>query len=203
MKIQTRGSTTGLIPARAGTTRIAGRYRPAGRAHPRSRGDHEGGLKWLRTGAGSSPLARGPRRCRRHLHATAGLIPARAGTTILSPRASAEIGAHPRSRGDHARRVLVRLLVQGSSPLARGPLFARGRSGRRSGLIPARAGTTFSARFSSFASRAHPRSRGDHGRAGKTPDTPPGSSPLARGPPANKRLVIAPDGLIPARAGTT
>ena len=50
---------------------------------------------------------------------------------------------------------------------------------------------------------AHPRSRGEHqaGRLGNTLDL--GSSPLARGTPADKRLEIAAYGLIPARAGNT
>ena len=49
----------GLIPARAGNTRPAGRYRPAIRAHPRSRGEHPTSQIAIPRSPGSSPLARG------------------------------------------------------------------------------------------------------------------------------------------------
>ena len=132
----------GLIPARAGTTdsqRSGGR---GVRAHPRSRGDHamssRHGTGWL----GSSPLARGP-----HLHTTAaileaGLIPARAGTTARRDAWRGTHRAHPRSRGDHQAQGQRGNCCGGSSPLARGPPGGRSAANRRSGLIPARAGTT-------------------------------------------------------------
>ena len=116
-----------LIPARAGN--MPGQFFRVGRlaAHPRSRGDHVSMNSPCGVSVGSSPLARGPHAAvvgqlqqggssplargplalgeavaRRH-----GLIPARAGTTFLVRRRSISGGAHPRSRGDHQRGVLV------------------------------------------------------------------------------------------------
>ena len=92
---------SGLIPARAGTTRLRYRWYLPGRAHPRSRGDHSSELNRLSAVTGSSPLARGPPFGKVKHYTPPGLIPARAGTTtspIFSPPLD---GAHPRSRGDH------------------------------------------------------------------------------------------------------
>ena len=91
----------------------------------------------------------------------------------------------------------------GSSPLTRGAREdTAARAGLR-GLIPAHAGSTPRLRFSSFVTKAHPRSRGEHAvdpldRAHKR-----GSSPLTRGAPANTILTVAAVGLIPAHAGST
>ena len=52
-------------------------------------------------------------------------------------------------------------------------------------------------------SRAHPRSRGDHGAFFSLILFVAGSSPLARGPPVHGWQVNVAGGLIPARAGTT
>ena len=50
----------------------------------------------------------------------AGLIPARAGSTIFSAKSYAPPGAHPRSRGEHGLVYEPHHLKKGSSPLARG-----------------------------------------------------------------------------------
>ena len=92
---------------------------------------------------------------------------------------------------------------QGSSPLARGPPASFCISGVWGGLIPARAGTTRRPASSPSTSRAHPRSRGDHFVSASKTGLIPGSSPLARGPRADRALAQSADGLIPARAGTT
>ena len=193
----------GLIPARAGTTRAdTGSVFPA-RAHPRSRGDHSYEKLFAPARQGSSPLARGP------LHDVlsppngVGLIPARAGTTLLPFPCEAGGGAHPRSRGDHIRAKKVRPADSGSSPLARGPQRRMGKRKHGRGLIPARAGTTVPCQGTTETRRAHPRSRGDHLIMRIAGRWERGSSPLARGP---RRVIFSPladVGLIPARAGTT
>ena len=152
---------------------------------------------------GSSPLARGPRDKFRDATGTFGLIPARAGTTRERLGTRPPKRAHPRSRGDHSSPLIRTDLPEGSSPLARGP-HPRGRNSHGgTGLIPARAGTTEKIVKSGTATRAHPRSRGDHVSLEPHQSAEAGSSPLARGPP--DYLVPGPDyrGLIPARAGTT
>ena len=94
-------------------------------------------------------------------------------------------------------------MFEGSSPLARGLHFYSLILAADTGIIPARAGSTYSPAPSGCAARDHPRSRGVYfaafaGRAGLS-----GSSPLARGllrrsPGADDRA-----GIIPARAGST
>ena len=91
----------------------------------------------------------------------------------------------------------------GSSPLARGPLIAVSPLVMSTGLIPARAGTTCLTRVKRKARWAHPRSRGDHYLANHPGTGEKGSSPLARGPPAELERDRRRVGLIPARAGTT
>ena len=77
-----------IIPARAGFTWSSSASPPVPADHPRSRGVYRTSLVPSDVELGSSPLARG-------LHAdgavqrqSAGIIPARAGFTTLSPRAS-------------------------------------------------------------------------------------------------------------------
>ena len=91
----------------------------------------------------------------------------------------------------------------GSSPLARGTRPFTPDTQVCTGLIPARAGNTFSSLSSRESLRAHPRSRGEHVWGKVSGPFPLGSSPLARG----TRFSDAPEalgaGLIPARAGNT
>ena len=71
------------------------------------------------------------------------------------------------------------------------------------GLIPARAGRTSASRTASQRARAHPRSRGADIAIALIGLVMKGSSPLARGGPADVRVCRAGPGLIPARAGRT
>ena len=91
----------------------------------------------------------------------------------------------------------------GSSPLARGTQEQPQLLHRRTGLIPARAGNTTCTASRIPTRGAHPRSRGEHRARRSFALRSWGSSPLARGTPANKWLVVASHGLIPARAGNT
>ena len=111
----------GLIPARAGTTRLVPPRKSQEGAHPRSRGDHANAPSASKVSPGSSPLARGPRQENIQNPRDDGLIPARAGTTNLLMPVSPGFWAHPRSRGDHAAQQGANDAPPGSSPLARGP----------------------------------------------------------------------------------
>ena len=91
----------GLIPAHAGKTDQAENHNSQHGAHPRSRGENWCPEDVDDSGLGSSPLTRGkPWRIFR-LVRRAGLIPAHAGKTSISPRASTHRSAHPRSRGEN------------------------------------------------------------------------------------------------------
>ncbi len=156
------GRTVGLIPARAGSTVRDGCSLVAGRAHPRSRGEHNPWIaRRLRT-IGSSPLARGARAGGSSSLASRRLIPARAGSTPAIHACAATSTAHPRSRGEHTATEVGPHPAEGSSPLARGaravPVLPRV-AGR---LIPARAGSTRRRSRATAARTAHPRSRGEH-----------------------------------------
>ena len=172
-------------------------------AHPRSRGENDRDVFPGDQAVGSSPLARAKRLPRSWSTCARRLIPARAGKTAPSSPSSPSRGAHPRSRGENCSSSVQRWFVTGSSPLARGKLdpevagffsagsspLARGKLACRSPshllprLIPARAGKTSSARWST-------------GRW-------PGSSPLARGKQARPGGQGKHCRLIPARAGKT
>ena len=132
----------GLIPARAGTTQRPRRPSAWPRAHPRSRGDHYDAENGTKSFAGSSPLARGPRKWCLACFTCPGLIPARAGTTRAASPPRLMKRAHPRSRGDHEPVCAGFHGLPGSSPLARGPHDQACQVRNVRGLIPARAGTT-------------------------------------------------------------
>ena len=180
LETASRGDTR-LIPARAGNT-APGPAGPAVRsAHPRSRGEHGTGSDFTVTASGSSPLARGTPRQAPTAPAPQRLIPARAGNTgQLQPHISSS-SAHPRSRGEHSSWVVVWGSMYGSSPLARGTHIKRASQVIKVRLIPARAGNTSPRPHSGRPRAAHPRSRGEHVTAERTPSRAAGSSPLARG----------------------
>ena len=81
-------SKPGLIPAHAGKTTACPAARPAGRAHPRSRGENIPGRTGDDSGPGSSPLTRGKPLDGRCLQRLLGLIPAHAGKTSHDFRCS-------------------------------------------------------------------------------------------------------------------
>ena len=92
---------SGLIPARAGNTLHRGCPNSRTWAHPRSRGEHgfrDDGKPHVE---GSSPLARGTPPERTFNFSLTGLIPARAGNTERFMERCHDVGAHPRSRGEH------------------------------------------------------------------------------------------------------
>ena len=99
--------------------------------------------------------------------------------------------------GEIIRRAL------GSSPLARGPLPSQSRMRPKSGIIPARAGSTWQAAGPRARAQDHPRSRGVHSPPRYKKETGLGSSPLARGPPACNLESEIEHRIIPARAGST
>ena len=192
-----------LIPARAGNTLGAGSIPCAGSAHPRSRGEHGGGVGFELLLRGSSPLARGTRLERRGGCAGLRLIPARAGNTRYWLDYRRSCPAHPRSRGEHHDYPSYTASATGSSPLARGtppcwqPVWQAGR------LIPARAGNTLKRVSTNMSMKAHPRSRGEHIRLSTGITSSSGSSPLARGTQSSFTCHVFALRLIPARAGNT
>ena len=91
----------------------------------------------------------------------------------------------------------------GLIPARAGTPIAQRHRGEISGLIPTRAGNTSPTPADSTRRRAHPRSRGEHICLSISARARLGSSPLAQGTllPGGQRFQ--PGGLIPARAGNT
>ena len=117
-----RPASPGIIPARAGFTRLSRVTVSASWDHPRSRGVYLHDELHRRILQGSSPLARGLRGRDRPDRTHRGIIPARAGFTTLI-------------RADDPD-------YEGSSPLARGLPRRWRRGSMRPRIIPARAGFT-------------------------------------------------------------
>ena len=150
----------GIIPARAGFTYFSAKDATADADHPRSRGVYCTSQKPSCDTTGSSPLARGLR----HLYPLevpdVGIIPARAGFTTAERASRRPPPDHPRSRGVYRTRRRRMLKKLGSSPLARGLLEPNENGDIPSGIIPARAGFTFTRTYSASSLADHPRSRG-------------------------------------------
>ena len=153
---------SGLIPAHAGSTSLC--YYPAFscRAHPRSRGEHVGGLHPLVRGVGSSPLTRGAPSGVFQFLMGVRLIPAHAGSTHLIPDRLHARGAHPRSRGEHRMDPVTNMTAARLIPAHAGSTGCWRFVVDGGGLIPAHAGSTLPARLACPGRRAHPRSRGEH-----------------------------------------
>ena len=131
-----------IIPARAGFTCRQNTSGVQIKDHPRSRGVYRLRYVIISVMVGSSPLARGLPVTRIHLNVIGGIIPARAGFTLLTLRSILSRRDHPRSRGVYIANERLQVCESGSSPLARGLPLPRSVGRRPSRIIPARAGFT-------------------------------------------------------------
>ncbi len=156
------------------------------RAHPRSRGEHTTTRFDALKPRGSSPLTRGALVPPPVVGRPSRLIPAHAGSTVGVHVEHVVEGAHPRSRGEHLRRLQPPPEVKGSSPLTRGAHLTIFPCRLIGGLIPAHAGSTGSVPASATKWWAHPRSRGEHANEKQIALYEQGSSPLTRGAPGPK-----------------
>ena len=150
----------GIIPARAGFTTSRATARAPGADHPRSRGVYARAKLTATEFDGSSPLARGLQALTGWGEGHEGIIPARAGFTLLLTFPLIDHEDHPRSRGVYYDPHLYIQGGQGSSPLARGLRHAPDQDRGDCRIIPARAGFTWSRPPRSHSPRDHPRSRG-------------------------------------------
>ena len=153
---------TPIIPACAGST-LGCWTAPCCRGdHPRLRGEHRTVAIVSARCSGSSPLARGALGESLSHIASAGIIPACAGSTQGCPVRSRQRGDHPRLRGEHTGPPPPPGTSPGSSPLARGARVAEVAEALRHGIIPACAGSTTRARSQTPPPWDHPRLRGEH-----------------------------------------
>ena len=194
---------SGIIPARAGFTPSGPCLRSWTRDHPRSRGVYTVRTLSPLLDAGSSPLARGLRHDQLRGRNVTGIIPARAGFTVLRPPRLRGPSDHPRSRGVYPGRRPSPSATRGSSPLARGLLVGRNVPVQHDGIIPARAGFTRGRSDVRPDGGDHPRSRGVYPLSLHAHPADQGSSPLARGLRRHGRTARLRFRIIPARAGFT
>ena len=151
-----------IIPAYAGSTPRAFQPISSSWDHPRIRGEHpvvrvaEGAL------VGSSPHTRGARSPCSSTCGQPRIIPAYAGSTHISRSRRSPTTDHPRIRGEHRSVRPCCRRCRGSSPHTRGAPPSPERPGRRRGIIPAYAGSTFIDGKLYFTVGDHPRIRGEH-----------------------------------------
>ena len=137
-----RRELSGIIPARAGFTKLEIPVTKSRPDHPRTRGVYVQVLFTLVCVRGSSPHARGLPLVADIGGVGGGIIPARAGFTRMHSRVGHGLWDHPRTRGVYSTgRLALRRLI-GSSPHARGLLHNLAFDGSFIGIIPARAGFT-------------------------------------------------------------
>ncbi len=193
----------GIIPARAGSTRLCSWPTTALRDHPRSRGVDKAPAAYRIACGGSSPLARGrPNRGILPILGI-GIIPARAGSTTCLLASLLRDGDHPRSRGVDGPAVGHRGDAGGSSPLARGRQRLTLDENDRGRIIPARAGSTRELSGAAAPLADHPRSRGVDASEKCVGRPIMGSSPLALGRRLPRTRASRKPRIIPARAGST
>ena len=109
-----------IIPADAGSTRRGpGRYRPA-RDHPRGCGEHNWAPVVQQNYGGSSPRMRGALSGDGAVFLGERIIPADAGSTLLSDSAIVDEWNHPRGCGEHSAMSPKAGALIGSSPRMRG-----------------------------------------------------------------------------------
>ena len=196
-------SSTGIIPAYAGSTAGVQRNLVGFRDHPRIRGEHYLYHSCQFPILGSSPHTRGAQQPDGVIPDAAGIIPAYAGSTLGWPCTAPRVRDHPRIRGEHLEVARLMTTGKGSSPHTRGAPVDAGFVVARKGIIPAYAGSTlFSSSFFT-PERDHPRIRGEHSSSRNRSHSGAGSSPHTRGAPGALLAGERERGIIPAYAGST
>ncbi len=132
-----------------------------------------------------------------------GLIPAWAGSTLVSRDEFATTSAHPRVGGEHEGGKPAGVRDRGSSPRGRGAPRRHWRGAVQAGLIPAWAGSTSTSRRGRCPATAHPRVGGEHLGVRVSREMRDGSSPRGRGALGHHEPRVPGLGLIPAWAGST
>ena len=170
-----------IIPADAGSTTPQSGRIPGKRDHPRGCGEHQLAQDQNLTNSGSSPRMRGALTGYYDLRPNGRIIPADAGSTMLSPVLPSYLTDHPRGCGEHRTDSSIRVPPRGSSPRMRGALkrMAYRRIPKR--IIPADAGSTPTFSGVCAFSGDHPRGCGEHDVKLTQDYMAIGSSPRMRG----------------------
>ena len=199
----TRYPSWRIIPAYAGSTIRAVAPGTVGQDHPRIRGEHVLLQGDRGAGGGSSPHTRGARFRPSRAHRSVRIIPAYAGSTISDTTRRAISRDHPRIRGEHLNSGAAHRVAQGSSPHTRGARRRPSWRRRRTGIIPAYAGSTEIQEGLVGVLGDHPRIRGEHVPASLVSSFGNGSSPHTRGALRRPQGRDRGRRIIPAYAGST
>ena len=130
-------------------------------------------------------------------------LPAYAGSTCLTKRASTAPKDHPRMCGEHCFDISVIATSSGSSPHVRGALLDLASNGFLGGIIPVCAGSTVSASTLKYPIKDHPRMCGEHVISVTFLLFSKGSSPHVRGAHYWFYRRSIETRIIPACAGST
>ncbi len=152
---------------------------------------------------GSSPRVRGAVGNHRLVVVLHGIIPARAGGSKAVRAVGFLEGDHPRACGEQRLISVAVLSLSGSSPRVRGAVGVVDMLSDVTGIIPARAGSSFFFCSGSVPSRDHPRACGEQNNGTKSYLGFSGSSPRVRGAVQDAQPLAAQHGIIPARAGSS
>ena len=172
------------------------------RDHPRLRGNYGLVSPIPRLNPGSPPLTR------ELLWAVIpgiwirGITPAYAGTTDIYNLCASVIRDHPRLRGNYCRNIGIVNSLTISPPLTRELLAANFKLYRYSGITPAYAGTTGKFAEGIYATKDHPRLRGNYLSLFTSDSITLGSPPLTRELLLYRLRHSSKIGITPAYAGT-
>ena len=197
------GTTSRIIPARAGQTNTYRDMYNQPPDHPRACGANGLLAQLVRAAFGSSPRVRGKPRFGRAASMVLRIIPARAGQTKRALQGNPLTTDHPRACGANVAGKSEKTVRVGSSPRVRGKLMPVTVDISPVRIIPARAGQTMPIYSTPVLSTDHPRACGANDVRVIAAYAIYGSSPRVRG----KRTVHAfrqiRTRIIPARAGQT
>ena len=118
--VNLNGQHIRFIPAHAGNIFAPRKVSKASTVHPRTRGEHISAASTCRMAFGSSPHTRGTYRQRPGEAERARFIPAHAGNMHRGRNRRMASPVHPRTRGEHCRKIAREDLENGSSPHTRG-----------------------------------------------------------------------------------
>ena len=171
----------GIIPACAGSTPSYRLRLDQARDHPRMCGEHRSVLVLSHLALGSSPHVRGALGADCRPLWMSGIIPACAGSTVNYHYRQLKAGDHPRMCGEHYCCCSVCFSSPGSSPHVRGAPIFSDETWLNTGIIPACAGSTQTAKLALQDARDHPRMCGEHCIVSWLCSARAGSSPHVRG----------------------
>ena len=151
----------GIIPARAGSSTDRCAATSWRRDHPRACGEQKLATVKVFGRWGSSPRVRGAAERRRPGEAGRGIIPARAGSSATSLEVSLAPRDHPRASGEQENVIRKLTSRKGSSPRVRGAVPQKRWRVFRTGIIPARAGSSHWSGLIRRTAKDHPRACGE------------------------------------------